>query len=395
MELPHLRLRKNQDRRLRGGHLWIYSNEIDTTVTPLGGFSAGQCVRVVNHQGRAVGNGYINPNSLICVRLMSEPERHPFAPELLRERILQALALRERCYPEPFYRLVFGESDGLPGLVVDRYGKVLVVQLNTAGMEGARAAVLAALRECLAPGCILLRNDSPARLVEGLPQGVEVIDGELPDSVEIRENDARFTVAMQGGQKTGWYFDHRENRRRLARWVPGARLLDVFCYQGGWGIQAALAGAREVRCVDASEPALAQVLANARLNGVEDRVGTEAGDAFKLLKQYVHAGERFDVVVLDPPAFVKRRKDMDSGLEAYQRLNGLALALVPSGGLLVSASCSSHVDSASFLNVLRQAAVKAHRRVQLLDRGHQGPDHPVHPAIPETDYLKCCWLRVL
>jgi len=395
MELPDIRLRKNEDRRLRGGHLWVYSNEIDTTVTPLGGFTAGQCVRVVNQQGRALGNGYVNPNSLICVRLMSGPDRHPFEPGFLRERLRQALDLRERCYPEPFYRLVFGESDGLPGLIVDRYGQVLVVQLNTAGMDRAREPVLDALRELLDPICILLRNDSPVRLSEGLAQSVEVAYGELPDTVEIRENDARFTVFMSGGQKTGWYFDHRENRQRLGRWVRGGRVLDVFSYQGGWGVQAALAGATEVRCVDASEQALARVATNAALNGVGARVHTEAGDAFKVLKQYAQAGERFDVVVLDPPAFVKRRKDMDSGLEAYQRLNGLALALIPGGGMLVSASCSSHVDPASFLNAIRQAGVKSHRRLQVLEQGHQGPDHPIHPAIPETDYLKCIWLRVL
>jgi len=206
---------------------------------------------------------------------------------------------------------------------------------------------------------------------------------------------SRFRVAMSGGQKTGWYFDHRENRRQLGRWVDGARVLDVFSYQGGWGVQAAVAGAASVTCVDASEQALACVKENAALNGVAGRVGTEAGDAFKVLKQLAQSGERYDVVVLDPPAFVKRRKDMATGLEAYQRLNGLALSLVSAGGVLVSASCSSHVDAPSFLNAVRQAGVKSHRRLQLTGQGHQGPDHPVHPAIPETDYLKCLWLRVV
>jgi 23S rRNA (cytosine1962-C5)-methyltransferase len=395
MELTQIRLRKNEDRRLRGGHLWVYSNEVDTSATPLSMFSAGQCVSIVNQQGRTIGNGYVNPNSLICARLMSPQGVHPFEQDFLRERIRQALTLREHCYTHPCYRLVFGESDGLPGLVVDRYGDVLVVQLNTAGMDAAREPVLEALRAELSPGCILLRNDSPIRLSEGLPQGVETAFGELPASVDIIENSARFRVAMSGGQKTGWYFDHRENRQRLSRWVRDARVLDVFSYQGGWGIQTALAGASSVTCVDASEQALACVMENAALNGVADRVTTEAGDAFKVLKQLAQAGERFDVVILDPPAFVKRRKDMATGLEAYQRLNGLALSLVGSGGLLVSASCSSHVDAASFLNAIRQAGVKSHRRLQVVEQGHQGPDHPVHPAISETDYLKCYWLRVL
>jgi len=395
MELTRIRLRKDQDRRLRGGHLWVYSNEIDTAISPLSAFTAGQCVQVVNYMGRAIANGYINPNSLICVRLMSGPDTHPFDADHLRERVRQALALRERCFAEPFYRLVFGESDFLPGLVVDRYGEVLAVQLNSAGMEAAREPVLDALQDVLKPACILLRNDSPARLAEGLPQTVEVAFGNCPDTVVICENDARFEVAMEGGQKTGWYFDHRENRRRLNRWVSEARVLDVCSYQGGWGIQAALAGAREVRCVDASDNALTRVFLNARLNGVGARVDTETGDAFRVLKQYAQAGERFDVIVLDPPAFVKRRKDLNGGLEAYQRLNGLALSLIPSGGMLVSASCSSHVDPASFLNVIRLAGVNRNRRLQLIERGHQGPDHPVHPTIPETDYIKCFWLRVL
>jgi len=395
MELTEIRLRKNEDRRLRGGHLWVYSNEVDTGATPLSSFSPGQCVRVVNQQGRTVGNGYVNPNSLICVRLVSPPERHPFDGAFLRERIRQSLELRERCYPHPCYRLVFGESDGLPGLVVDRYGDVLVVQLNTAGMDANRQAVVDALRAELGPRCVLLRNDSPIRLSEGLPQSVDVAFGDLPQSVDISENDVRFRVAMSGGQKTGWYFDHRENRRQLGRWVRDARVLDVFSYQGGWGVQAAVAGASSVTCVDASEQALACVMENAELNGVAGRVATEAGDAFKVMKQLAQAGERYDMVILDPPAFVKRRKDMAAGLEAYQRLNGLAMSLVGAGGIVVSASCSSHVDGPGFLNAVRQAGVKSHRRLQLLEQGHQGPDHPVHPAIPETDYLKCLWMRVL
>jgi 23S rRNA (cytosine1962-C5)-methyltransferase len=395
MDLAPIQLRRNEDRRLRGGHVWVYSNEIDTAVTPLGAFTPGQCVRILTSQGRCIGNGYINPNSLICARLMSSPLQHPFAPELIQQRIETALRLRMQCYAEPFYRLIFGEGDGLPGLVVDRYGDLLVVQINTAGMEAARGVILDALREVVRPSSILLRNDSPVRLSEGLVTEVEVVDGTPPETLTIIENDSRFSISVQGGQKTGWYFDHRDNRRRLNRYVEGARVLDCFSYQGAWGIQAAAAGASSVLCVDASESAVERVNSNATLNGVADRVTAEAGDAFKWLKQLAQTRERFDVVVLDPPAFVKRRKDMAAGLEAYQRLNHLALSLVGVGGILVSASCSSHVDPPTFLNTLRQAAVRSNRRLQVLEQGHQGPDHPVHPAIAETDYLKCLIMRVI
>lgn len=395
MELTTIQLRKNEDRRLRGGHLWVYSNEVDTAVTPLRGLTPGQGVRVVNHQGRCIGTGYINPNSLICIRLMAGPAEHPYDPRLLRQRLVRALELRERHFEHPYYRLVFGEGDGLPGLVVDRYGDALVCQFNTCGIDLARDVIIESLRELLTPTGILLRNDSPVRLAEGLPTEVEVAYGHLPEQTEIRENDVRFLMPLTGGQKTGWYFDHRDNRRRALRYVPDARVLDCFSYQGAWGIQAAVAGASQVSCVDASELALARVTANAELNHVSERVETHAGDAFKLLKQFAQDGREFDVVILDPPAFVKRRKDMDAGLEAYQRLNHLALGLLPPGGILVSASCSSHVEPTSFLNTLRQASARSQRRLQILEQGHQGIDHPIHPAIPETDYLKCLVARVL
>lgn len=395
MDLPQLILKKGEERRLRGGHLWVFSNEVDTTRTPLSGFAPGDPAVIVARNGKPLGTGYVNPNSLICARLVTRRLVHPFDAGLLAERVDTALALRERLFPERCYRLVFGESDGLPGLVVDRYGGVLVIQTNTAGTERARDAIVATLLERTGARVAVLRNDSPARALEGLATYVETAAGEPPDLLGIEENGARFEAPLLAGQKTGWFFDHRLNRRRLSDYAPGARVLDVFSYLGAWGIQAALAGAARVTCVDASETAVPHIRHNAALNGVAERVEARVGDAFKTLKALAHAGERYELVVLDPPAFIKRRKDIESGVEAYGRLNGLAMDLVPPGGTLITASCSSHLHPDVFIDALRAAAARHGRRVQILEQGHQSPDHPVHPSIPETAYLKCLTLRVL
>ena len=389
-----LRLKPREERRLRAGHLWVYSNEVDTGVTPLGDFEPGEPVEVQAADGRPVGTGYVNPHSLICARIVSRDRRHPFSRSLLVHRLKVALGLRERLFPGPWYRLAHGEGDRLPGLVVDRYGEVLVAQLNTAGMERAREDVLAALVKVLRPRAVVLRNDSPVRELEGLPRVVETALGEPPETVELEENGLRFRVPLAGGQKTGWFYDQRDNRARLARYVRGARVLDLFSYAGGWGVTAAARGAREVLCVDSSEAALERVAENARLNGVGERVRTLRADAFEALAGLRAERERFDVVVLDPPAFVKRRRDLGAGTEAYRRLNRMAMQVLAKDGFLVSCSCSFHVDRALLLRLVHEAARHVDRNLQVLEHGHQAPDHPVHPAIPETEYLKCLVLRV-
>jgi 23S rRNA (cytosine1962-C5)-methyltransferase len=392
--LAALRLKKNEERRLRAGHLWIYSNEVDTAKTPLTGFAPGQLVLIEAANGKPLGTGYVNPHSLICARLVSRDPAHALGRSLLVHRLNIALALRERLYAQPFYRLVHGEGDALPGLIVDRYGDVLVVQFTTAGMEQARDAVIAALDKVLRPKGILLRNDSPIRVLEGLHSYVEVM-GEVPDQVELEENGARFRVSVQAGQKTGWFYDQRENRARLARYVPGMRVLDLFSYSGGWGVQAAAAGAREVLCVDASQDALEQVGVNAQLNTVQERVQVRKGDAFDVLRDLREAREHFDVVVLDPPAFIKRKKDVKAGIEAYQRINQQAMQVLAKDGILVSASCSYHLEAATLQQLVLAASRHVDRSLQILERGRQGADHPAHPAIPETEYLKALYCRVL
>ena len=395
MELNVLRLKPNQDSRIRAGHLWVYSNEVDIKTTPLKGLEPGEQVVVQNAKGKFLGFAYANPNSLICARIISRSPEHPIEQSLLVHRLRIALALRERFFKQPYYRLVFGEADGLPGLVVDRYGEHLVAQIGTAGMEVLRDEIVAALHKVLKPASVLWRNDASVRELEGLDRYVEVAAGEVPETLEVIEGGCRFEVSPTEGQKTGWFFDQAFNRDLLMPHVQGLRVLDVCSYVGAWGVRAAAAGASDVLCVDVSANALAQVESNAALNGVNNRVSTLRSDAFDALRQLKADREHFDVVVLDPPAFIKRRKDMKQGVLAYRRLNEAALALATRDGLLVTASCSFHMDRDKLLHTVQQAGRHGDRYLQLLQTGQQGPDHPVHPAIPETAYLKMFYLRVL
>jgi 23S rRNA (cytosine1962-C5)-methyltransferase len=254
-------------------------------------------------------------------------------------------------------------------------------------MECRREEISAALGEVLGPLPVIWRNDTTIRTMEGLETYVEAPPG-APELVEIEENACRFEVPVVSGQKTGWFFDHRLGRSRLPFYARGARVLDVFSYAGAWGIQAAVAGAREVVCVDSSQAALDQLGRNAALNGVETRVRSLRGDAFDVLGELADAGERFDLVIVDPPAFIKRRKDAKAGLSAYRRINRAALRLLGDGGVLISASCSFHLSADELRDVIRMEANRAGRHVRILEQHRQGPDHPVHPAITETDYLK-------
>jgi 23S rRNA (cytosine1962-C5)-methyltransferase len=261
-------------------------------------------------------------------------------------------------------------------------------------MERVRDEVLGALEEVVSPTGILWRNDTSSRELEGLDSYVATAAGEVPDETEIRENGVRFVVPLSGGQKTGWFYDHRQNRERMTRYVRGRRVLDLFSYAGGWGVQAAVAGAAEVVCADSSEPALALASRSAGLNGVGERVRTRQGDAFETLRELRAEGERFDAIILDPPAFIKRRRDAKQGEKAYHRLNRLAMELLAPDGFLVSASCSFHLSRDALLGVLLRASREVGRDLQILEEGHQAADHPVHPAIPETSYLKSFIARV-
>lgn len=389
-----LHLKRREERRLRHGSPWVYSNEVDVERGALTAFEPGQCVEVRTHAGQTLGTAYVNGHSLICARLFAREAGVVLDHALLTRRVRTALALRERLYSSPHYRLVYGESDDLPGLVVDRYGDVLVAQLGTAGMERVCDEVVGALVEVLTPRAVVLRNDSPARALEGLDSYVRVVYGSAPETLSVEENGLHFEVPCTGGQKTGWFYDHAPNRARLARYVRDAEVLDLFCYAGGFGVQAAAAGARRVTCVDASDGALDLARHNAALNDAAACVETVHGDAFQVLKQLRADGRRFDVIVLDPPAFIRRRKDMEAGQEAYRRLNRLAVTLLAADGILLSASCSSHLRRERFVELITAAVRPLSRQLRVLEQGRQGPDHPVHPALPESDYLKACVCRV-
>lgn len=390
---PPLHLKPHAERRLKTGHLWIYSNEIDTERSPLKQFEPGQQTQVLAAGGKPLGIAYVNPHTLIAARLVSRD--HALDKSLLVHRLNIALALRERVFPNPCYRLVYGDGDLLPGLVVDRFGDYLVVQLNTAGMERAREEIVAALAQVVKPRGILLKNDSRVRAGEQLRDYVEVAFGEVPEQVELIENGCRFLAPVYHGQKTGWFYDHRLARSRIAPYVKERRVLDLFSYIGGWGVQAAVAGAREVVFVDSSESALAQVEINAELNSVANRCSAIAGSANDVLRDLIDRGERFDTIILDPPAFIPRRKDQKAGEQAYRRVNELAMRLLNRDGFLISGSCSLHLTREMLVDVIRAAGRHVDRHVQVLEQHGQGPDHPVHPAIPETAYLKSVFCRVL
>src|SRR6202790_4288795 len=390
-ELPALRLKRNEDRRLHAGHLWIFSNEVDTQQTPLPKFKAGELVRVLAHNDRALGLGYVNPQSLISARMLETWQPPDVA--WLAKRIRGALKLRERLYPKPYYRLVYGESDGLPGLVVDRYGSSCVVQIGTAGMENLKSQIQQALEQVLHCEALLFKNDGSTREMEGLPSYVEAAKGKLDELGLVLEDGLEFQVPFALGQKTGWFFDQAANRRALPKYVRrGARVLDVFSYVGAWGVRAAHSGAREVLCVDSSAAALELAVSNAERN--KTKVVAVRGDAFDVLEDMGKNGARFDVLVIDPPAFAKRKKDLPKALAAYKRLNQLAMQVIADDGILVSCSCSHHVSPAELQDAIAKAARAADKHLQILEMGGQSPDHPVHPAIPETRYLKAYFCRV-
>jgi len=394
MNFPVLYLRKGAERRLRAGHLWVYSNEVDIKRLPLTNFEAGVQAELRASNDKPLGTVFVNPHALICGRLISRDPTHGMTPQRLTQRMEIALELRQRLFSKPFYRWVFGDSDGLSGLVIDRFGDTVVVQISSAGMEQMKDSIVRAIQRLTQASSIVLKNDGKMRKVEGLESYVEQAHGNVAEMLQLEENGVKFEVPLAGGQKTGWFYDHRMNRARLQAYAPGKRVLDVFSYVGGWGIQAASVGATSVTCIDSSASAIESVHHNARLNGLTN-VDTIEGDAFDALKTLADEKQKFDIVVLDPPALIPRRRDQKAGEQAYARLNQLGLRLLERDGLLVSASCSMHLSQEKLVDIIRGSGRKIDRFVQLLEQGHQAPDHPIIPGIAETDYIKSCFVRSL
>ena len=385
-------LRKNQDRRVRGGHPWIFSNEVATLE---GAPAPGDLVEVADVRGAFLGRAYYNPQSLICARLVTR-KRDEVDADLFVKRMERAVRLREAALPgESALRVVYGESDFLPGLVVDRYGDHLAVQVLTLGMELRQDLVREALERVFAPRGVVRVADSPLRTLEGLPLERGVWWGEVPERVEVELEGFRVEADLLHGQKTGLFLDQRLNRRVAESRAAGKRVLDLFCYQGEWAMHAARGGAASVLAVDSSEPALAAAARNLERNGLTDRVGLRRGDVFDVLRQLERAGERFGLVFLDPPALVKSRKHLAAGARAYRELNRGAMALLEEEGVLMTCSCSHHLDDALFHQVLLESARAAHRPFRVVEWRAESPDHPQLLAVPETHYLKCAVLQAV
>jgi len=384
--IKSLWLKKNEDRRLHAGHAWVFSNEVDTHRRGFEHFTAGETVVVRSDRDKFIGYAMVNPQSLICARLLSRMEAHVPNAQWLHERIFNAHQLRQSLGFESHCRLVFGESDHLPGVIADRYGDVVVLQLATVWMENNRQALVEGLRSLPGVNHVVLKNDSRARAAEGLPLYVEAVGGEVPKELTVQEEDRSFVIELEHAQKTGWFYDQRFNRQQFLPLIktPG-EALDVCSYAGGWAVALARRGFT-VTAVDASTHALAQAKRNGERNGVA--IATQEGDAFEVMQRLVAEGRRFDTIVVDPPAFIQRRKDEHAGLAAYRKLNQLAVQLLNPRGFLISCSCSFHLPAEMFPPILSRAAQYSSRTLQIIGVGSQSPDHPVHPAIPETRYLK-------
>ncbi len=384
---PVVKLQPGRNKRVEGGHPWVYSNEVamDASAKAL---IPGALVRLEAASGKALGVATFNPHTLVAARILDRDVGRVIGREFFAERLEAALALRRRLYPEPFYRLVHAEADGLPGLVIDRFGDVLACQINTAGMARLEDELIAACETVLKPEAVVFRNDSSARKLEGLAEEVRVVAGALAGPVELRENGARFFADVLAGQKTGWFYDQRENRRFIASLAKDASLLDLYCFGGGFAVAAALAGANAVSAIDRSEPALTLARRSAEANGVASRCTFSRSEAFAELERLAGEGARFDIVVADPPAFVKSKKDLGAGLKGYRKLARLAASVVAGNGLLFIASCSHNVDEASFAESVRRGVADAGRSGRILLSSGAAPDHPVHPFLPESAYLK-------
>jgi 23S rRNA (cytosine1962-C5)-methyltransferase len=384
---PTITLQPGRHKRAASGHPWVYSNEVamDGAAKAL---PAGSLVTLRTAGGEPLGVATFNPHTLVSARILARDPARRIDRGFFAERLEAALALRRRLYDGPFYRLVHAEADGLPGLVADRFGDVLVAQLNTAGMAALEADILEAASAVLSPEAIVLRNDSAARALEGLASEVRVAKGEIAGPVELRENGARFLADVLAGQKTGWFFDQRENRGFVASLAKGARVLDLYSFSGGFAIAAAMAGADRVLAVDRSEPALALAAEAAVLNGVGETCRFQRAEIFETLERLAAGKERFDLVIADPPAFVKSKKDLGAGLRGYRKLARLAGSLVAPGGVMFIASCSHNVELTAFAEAVRRGLEDARRGGRILRTSGAAADHPIHPWLPESAYLK-------
>jgi len=377
--------------RILGGHLWIFSNELSESPK---NYEPGSLIEVYDRQKNFLGIGYINPNSLISIRLLTRV-REEIDAGFFRRRIIDAIEYRKRLGIDiSSCRIVFSEGDFLPGLIVDKYNDIIVTQSLTLGIAIRGDIILDLLDEILSPSAIVMRNDSYSRALEGLPLETTILKRDIDKRPIIKEGEVVIEVDPEHGQKTGFFLDQRENRLALSRYINGGKGLDLFCYSGAWGLQLASRGAY-VTFADTSETALSIAAKNSKLNKLEDRCGFVKRDVFNFLQEEVDAETRYDFIVLDPPAFVKSRTKIKEAVKGYREINSMAMRLIKKGGILATSSCSHHIDRAFFLEILRDAAKDAGKTVRLIEYRCQAKDHPILLSVPETEYLKCAFLEVI
>ncbi|MBM3258828.1 MAG: class I SAM-dependent rRNA methyltransferase [Candidatus Sericytochromatia bacterium] len=389
-ERPSVVLTRKGEERLRQGHPWVFGADVAHADQDVAGW-----VDVLDRRGRPLGVASYNPATGLCLR-MHGASKDAAGPAWIRRRLHEALQLRQAWLPgAEAWRLVHGEADGLPAIVVDRYGPWLVVQSMSWGSDQLLPELVAALGELLQPQGILERSEGFARKLEGLEPRTGVLAGSAPEgAVRITEGDVAYHVDLEGGQKTGFFLDQRPNRARLATFAPGRNILNAFCYSGGFSLPAAKAGARHVTGIDIAADALALARRNACENGVEETCTWVEDNAFDHLRLMQKRGDKYDIVVLDPPAFTKNKASIPGAIRGYKEINLRGIAMVQPGGMLVTSSCSHHMDTETFLEVVAAAAVDAGRRIRVLDVTGPGPDHPSLPGAPESRYLKCVWAIV-
>ncbi|KAF0126185.1 MAG: 23S rRNA (cytosine1962-C5)-methyltransferase [Elusimicrobia bacterium] len=391
-DIRTVKLKKGHDERLQAGHPWIFSNELESVDTAA---EPGCLVKVLLPDGKTAGTGFFNPKSLIAVRMLKTGPA-PLEPDFTEKTIERALEHRRDLGLTGSFRVFFGESDGIGGLVLDKYGDTVVAEIISAGAERLKPEITAAVRKLLSPSCLYFKNTHVIRELEGLPRYAEAAFGALPDEMEIEENGLKFVVSLKDGQKTGWFFDQRENRTFLAPWFQDRKVLDLYTYTGAFALNAAAAGARMAWGVDSSQTAIDTAEKNAALNGMSEKVFFRKENAERLIAAMGSGDlpEKPDFVLLDPPNLVRNRKNLPQARKLYVKLNASSIAALPAGGLLATSTCSHHINRETFVGILKEACGRSRRRVVLLELRGQAKDHPVLPVMPETEYLHFALLKV-
>ena len=376
-------LKKHEEARLLAGHQWIFSNEIASIN---GRPEAGDIVEILRYDRESLGIGFFNPHSLIAVRFLSS-QQEDISRDFFERRMADALRIRKNIFPDSeSYRMVNGESDYLPGLIIDKYNEYLSIQILSSGMDKRTNEICDVLESLLHPKAIVERNDTPLRTLEHLEERKGTLRG-ISEHTIVSEHGAKFNIDLLKGQKTGFYLDQRNNRTSVRNLARGATVLDCFCNEGGFALNASLGEAKHILGIDSSDTAVERARVNSVINQREN-IEFKQGDVFEVLKEYSAQKKRFDVVILDPPSFTRSRKNVRSALKGYKTINGLSLTIINEGGLLVTASCSHHITEESFLETVDESSRKSGRKLRLLQLSGASPDHPVLISMPETKYLK-------